>query len=375
MTLIEKWLNESIFTESLSPACKLCSQGTKMVVLITGLCPASCYYCPLSLKKGGKDLIFADEWELKDEQNTDILIKEAKLINAKGAGITGGDPLSVPLRTLNYIKFLKDNFGESFHIHLYTSGLENKEIISKLASSGLDEIRFHPMPNNWHNMDRSPIHKVIQNALKTEMDVAIEIPVIPNMEKEIVHLINWADKQQIRWINLNELEFSERNEIQLQKKEFIEKSDISAAAQYSQNTAYKIIESIAKSNLDIGVHYCSASFKDGVQLKNRILRRAKNIATPIEVITDDATILKGIIQTKNKTQLNTLIKELIKTYDLSKQEYFINLKLYQLQIPIPLLEMVAEDLQKQGMVCYISEQYPTHDQLEVERIPLPMKNQ
>ena len=33
---------------------------------------------------------------------------------------------------------LKNTFGESFHIHLYTSGLENTEIIPDLAVLGLD---------------------------------------------------------------------------------------------------------------------------------------------------------------------------------------------------------------------------------------------
>ena len=66
MGKITKWLNDSSYAEPLSPACKMCADGSKMVVLITGLCPAKCFYCPLSSEKTGRDRIFADEWELSD---------------------------------------------------------------------------------------------------------------------------------------------------------------------------------------------------------------------------------------------------------------------------------------------------------------------
>jgi len=205
----------------------------------------------------------------------------------------------VPKRTFDYIRLLKNTYGESFHIHLYTSGIEHKEKISDFAASGLDEIRFHPIPQEWNRMDSSNCIQSIENAVKTDMDVAIEIPVIPMMEKEIVELVKWSDSNQINWINFNELEFSERNEKHFRKKGFIEKNDVSAAVQQSEETAYRIIEEIVLLDLDIGVHYCSASFKDRIQLKNRMLRRAKNIANPIDIITDDATLLKGFVETLN----------------------------------------------------------------------------
>lgn len=372
MNEIETWLYESIYIKPLSPACKLCADGAKMVILITGLCPASCFYCPLSLKKGGTDVIYADEWQLRNEHDKDILIEEANLIRAKGAGITGGDPLSVPNRSINYIALLKNNFGESFHIHLYTSGITHHNTIPELANSGLNEIRFHPMPNEWHDMNSSSILPAIKKALQTKMDVAIEIPVIPYMANEINNLIHWADKWQIDWVNLNELEFSERNEQQLRSRGYNEKNDNSAAVSLSQWTAYNIIEKNLSSDLDLGVHYCSSSFKNGVQLKNRMLRRAKNTVNNIDIITKDATILRGFVESKNFKYINELIIHLVKTYRLTKKEYHIDIKHQRLQLPIPILLEIAQNISKQGYSCYISEQYPTHDQLEVERIPLPL---
>ena len=368
---IKKWLNDSSYIEPLSPACKMCADGSKMVVLITGLCPASCYYCPLSKKKQGKDKIFADEWELDNEDDTEKLLLEAKYIEAKGAGITGGDPLFVWKRTKKYIKLLKENFGSNFNIHLYTSGLKNGEYINDFVSAGLDEIRFHPMPKNWQDMNKSLIAKSIKNALKTDVDVAIEIPVIPDMQKDIFSMIYWANEIGIKWINLNELEFSETNAKELKSRGFSVKNEISAAVKGSEEAASEIIKKVKENNLELGVHYCSSSFKDGIQLKNRIRRRANNIAKEFEVITKQGTLLKGVVYSK-KMSLKQAYELLIQNYNIEDKYVFINKEKNRIEIAIWLLEEIAQDLKNKGLECYITEEYPTADGLEVERIPLPI---
>lgn len=369
MKEIVQWLNDSGYTNPLSPACKMCAKGSKMVVLITGLCPANCYYCPLSERKKDKDKIFADEWELKNEDDTDKLIKEAELIKATGAGITGGDPLVVWKRTQKYIALLKDRFGSKFHIHLYTSGLKNSEHVIDLVSAGLNEIRFHPLPDDWKNMDKSPIRNVIKKSVETDVDVAIEIPVIPGMEKDIFSLIHWADEQNLKWINLNELEFSETNADELKKRGFDVKNDISAAVEGSQETAIKVIE-MAK-DLEIGVHYCSSSFKDGIQLRNRIKRRAKSIAKDYEIITREGTILKGIITASNKS-LNQVKKILLDNFNVDEKYIFLNKEKNRVELPLFILEGLTPNLKKQKLRSFIVEEYPTADGLEVEKFPLPL---
>ena len=349
----------------------MCADGSKMVVLITGLCYSNCYYCPLSAKKIGKDRIFANEWELDDENDTDKLIKEAELIDAKGAGITGGDPLIVWKRTSQYISLLKKRFGTDFHIHMYTSGEKNGSYISEIVSAGLDEIRFHPDPIFWDNMSSSKTTLSIKKALETDVEIAIEIPAIPRTKNKIFSLIEWSDDMGIDYINLNELEFSETNAERLNKKGFQVKNSISSAVKGSEEMAVGIIEHISNKNLDIGVHYCSSSFKDGVQLKNRIKKRAKNISKPFEVITDEGTILRGIIQIKD-ISFKSVIKLLKTSFNLTDDQIFINKQKKRVEIPIWILENIAKNLKKAGFSCFIVEEYPTADALEVERIPLPL---
>jgi pyruvate formate-lyase activating enzyme-like uncharacterized protein len=341
-----------------------------MVLLVTGQCTTHCFYCPLSFKKGGTDCIFADEWQLDNEKDTEKLIREAEYIDAAGAGITGGDPLIVWKRVQTYIQLLKQNFGDKFHIHLYTSALQNAEHLPDLVATGLDEIRFHPMPQTWNTMQKSPLRKIIQTMLQTTADVAIEIPVIPKMEKEICALIAWADSQGIRWVNLNELEFSERNCQAFLTRGYTVKNEISAAVQGSQRSAHNIIKKVQKEAFAIGVHYCSVSFKDGVQLRNRIKRRANRTAKPSDVITKDGTFIKGTIYTSTRS-LRTLSVLLKKTYNVPSHLIFIDYEKNRIELAAWLLEKIAPKLSQHDYHCYLIEEYPTADRLEIERIPLP----
>lgn len=341
-----------------------------MVIFITGLCSTRCFYCPLSFQKGGTDRIFADEWELDNECDTEKLVREAEYIDATGAGITGGDPLVVWGRVKTYITLLKKTFGDSFHIHLYTSALKNANHLSDLLAAGLDEIRFHPLPQTWTNMDASPIKKTIQHMCNSSVDVALEIPVLPKREKEIFSLVSWADKQGLRWVNLNELEFSERNCQAFLSRGYRVKNAISAAVKGSQVTADKILKMSRKENLHIGVHYCSVSFKDGVQLKNRILRRAKHIATPYDVITKEGTLIKGVIYPSDRS-LASLLSLLQKTQKIPSHLYHLDYEKKRMEIAAWMLEKIGPQLSKHGYRCFIVEEYPTADRLEVERTPVP----
>jgi len=89
--------------------CVQCRRGAKMVLLVTGLCPFHCFYCPLSEKKKDRDVIYANERKVREESD---VIEEARSISAEGTGITGGDPLFVLERTLHYIWLLKEEFGQ-----------------------------------------------------------------------------------------------------------------------------------------------------------------------------------------------------------------------------------------------------------------------
>ena len=347
--------NGSATNKPVVRGCSLCQEGAKMVLFVTGICHAGCFYCPLSEGKMNKDVIFADEMPVHSD---DDVILEAKLIEAKGTGITGGDPMEMIDRVVHYINLLKNEFGEGHHIHLYTAS-GSREKIKKLADAGLDEIRFHPPPKLWKNMRGSIYERRIDWSLNEGMDVGIEVPVLPDMEDALISLVKFADEKGV-FVNLNELEFSETNYHELNARGYEPKSDVSSAVKGSEEVAYRIVSM----DWDIVVHYCSSSFKDGVQMKNRLMRRARNIKKEYEEITEDATLILGVIEGENLDEIYHVLRE---KFQIPDNLMAINRERNRVEISPYILEEIASEI---PWKAYEVEEYPTWDRLQVERVGL-----
>ena len=106
----------SWYTNSLSKGCQQCIKGEKLVVLVTTECKSHCFYCPLSIERKESSYAFANERPIR--QNSDLIL-EAELMDAKGASMTGGDPLETHSisQTLEYCRTLRETNPENFHIH------------------------------------------------------------------------------------------------------------------------------------------------------------------------------------------------------------------------------------------------------------------
>ena len=337
----------------LAEGCKYCIQGSKMVLLVTGRCNTGCFYCPVSAEKKGKDVVYANERRVTTPEE---IIEEAESMDAAGTGITGGDPLITIDRTIRCIKLLKDRFGKEHHIHLYTSMID-AEMTTALQAAGLDEIRFHPSMSQWCKMNTTDLKKIIDTV---DIDVGIEVPAIPGHEKELEALVDYATSAGVKFINLNELEFSESNWEMMEEHNYNLKDDLSSSILGSEEVAIGLMKKHKKAP----IHFCSSIFKDGVQLRNRLIRRAEHIAKPYDVITKDGTILKGIIYADDLEAVRELLN---KTYEVPDELIFIDSESKRMEVASWVLEELAKDL---PFKCYIVEEYSTVDRLEVERTPL-----
>ncbi len=350
--------NGSCVRGELPDGCKMCGPGRKMVLFVTGLCDADCFYCPLSEHKKNMDVVYADEMPV---QSDDDIIEEALAIGATGTGITGGDPLKTVERTAHYIRLLKDRFGRSHHIHLYTATFD-PEKARVLAEAGLDEMRFHPPPETWATFERTPLYSRLKEIIELPMHIGLEIPALPDMKDAIVHLIEVADVMGVEFINLNELEFSETNYEAMLGKGYRVKSDIASAVEGSEEMAREIAKEM---DVRMAIHYCSASFKDGVQLRNRLRNRAENTAKEYELPTEDGTILKGLIYCDDAPALVEILK---KDFDVPDELMHLDVERRRIEIAPWIIEEIHDELE--GCSSYVVEEYPTWDRLEVERIPL-----
>ena len=284
------------------------------------------------------------------------VIREAESMDAEGTGITGGDPSAVMDRTVHYIELLKAQFGRAHHIHMYTAviSLENAK---RLEAAGLDEIRYHPTEDLWSKLDTTELASIVE---QTSLDVGIEVPALPGKEDDLVRMIQSAFDAGVQFVNLNELEFSESNWGMMERYGLEIKDELSSAVKGSEETAMKVLERLP----DLPIHFCSSTFKDSVQLRNRLARRAEHIAKEYDVITDDGTLVKGIVYHKD---LDEAYRFLAETYDVPDELMFIDRDRNRLEIAPWILEEVGTELPYR---CYIVEEYPTEDRLEVERTPI-----
>ena len=323
-----------------------------MVLFITGRCSTDCFYCPISPKKKGKDVMFANERMISDLSE---MLEEAVSMDATGTGITGGDPLISMERTVSAIKMLKERFGPSHHIHLYTSAVDAAKA-KELCAAGLDEIRFHPPMDQWGAMDFGEISEIIS---ETSLDVGLEVPAIPGNEDGLERLVILASEAGVSFININEFEFSESNWNMMEEMRYTVKDDLSSAVAGSEEMAAHLMKKYPR----CPIHFCSSAFKDGVQLRKRLIRRANVIAKKHDIVTDDGTIIKGIVCADDLNEAAAALSEI----KVPKELMLIDEERKRIEVAPWKLRKISKKLPYRS---YIIEEYPTFDRMEVERTPL-----
>jgi pyruvate formate-lyase activating enzyme-like uncharacterized protein len=333
------------FYSFLPRGCEICRMGAGLVLFVTGLCQRSCPYCPLSQERKDKDAVFANERRVLMIED---VLEEARSIGALGTGITGGEPLMRLDLVTDYIKALKREFGPEHHIHLYTGILPDAKILVRLRAAGLDEIRFHPPNEEWSSS--AGLEETLMEAKGLGMEAGVEIPAM-GPAPGIIEAVRRADA----FLNLNELEFSETNQENLRRLGFVP----------GEGCGAKGSEEIARLFMldKVKVHYCPSRFKDAVQLRERLKRRAERVARPFDIPTEDGTLIHGTICGDLDGALRVL-------RDLGVPHEMYSLSGAGIDIAALILEDVARELKRIHCIISIVERYPLEDGLVVERIPL-----
>jgi len=318
----------------LSEGCRLCRKGSKLVFFITGECNHSCFYCPISAEKKGKDIIYANERPIN---KPDDVIEELNAMDAEGVAVTGGEPFLKAERLVEYLKIFKNL---DLHVHIYTS-VPDSSMISRISDL-VDEIRFHPIL--LKNVEK--FHESIRAAKILGIETGIEIPAL-GFEPEIAKTVNEFDI----FLNLNELEFSSTNYDELVKRgyevgEFYGDVD----SKYVAEEYSRVVEKF---------HYCTSRFKDNTQFRRRLIRMAMNHPEFYQ-ITEDGTIICGLIEGEEEK-----IRVILERYG----EEFVKVD-GGYETSADFVEDEGENLKAMGLKISIVERYPTWNRIVVEKIPL-----
>ena len=347
---------------ALSPACTQCAEGRKMVLFVTGICRFRCFYCPVSPARNQKDVVYANERRVLEDRD---VLDEARAIGAAGTGITGGDPLGVVDRVEHYVRLLKGAFGPSHNIHLYTHE-PNPEKLARLARAGLDEFRLHIPHYLWGPLaaDGGAYRRVLEEAPQWGIRRGVEIPVLPEKEAALRRLLRALEAIGVDFVNLNELEFSETNDAELRGRGYRTDPENGWGVRGSRAVAERVVRDL---HLTVPVHYCSSRFKDGVQLRQRLLRRAARTAPEFAERTSDGTVVLGVVEAGAVSDLARWASGVARRARIGPDDYRLDLARRRVELAPGALRRAARRL---PWPAFEVEEYPTADALEVERAPL-----
>jgi pyruvate formate-lyase activating enzyme-like uncharacterized protein len=215
-----------------------------------------------------------------------------------------------------------------------------------------------------------PYHDLIMKAVEAGLITGIEVPAVVDRKgsdgrhsRGLMDLVDYAVRQGLSFVNINELEASHTNMEVFRGMGYQLVGD-SMAVKGSSELALEVISDIRKRypQSTTVVHLCTSVYKDSVQLRNRLKRMAQNLKRPFEVVTDDGTFLRGVIEAEDIEELLDTLRNVHEVPDELME--VVGMKLL---VAPWVLEELSEELEG---VKYISEVYPTWDGLEVERIPL-----
>lgn len=323
-----------------------------MVLFITGICGKNCFYCPISDERK-KDITFANERTVNSDMD---IIEEARQMGALGTGITGGEPFLEPEKVFRYIKVLKSEFGKEHHIHLYTALPLDDNILEQLAAAGLDEIRFHPPADIW-NSNMENYASSIKKAMNTGMEAGLEIPAIEGAQ-EVARMANEVGC----FLNLNELEFSDTNSQGMKLRGYRLRDEISNAVDGSYKIGIEILKTTEKG------HLCTSRYKDAVQLRRRLLRIAERTAREFDELTEDGTLIYGIITCNSEEKSAQHVAELLLSSGVPEELFKVDKE--EIHIAAWILEEIKMDISADVKEMCIIERYPFPGGMVVEKIPL-----
>ena len=113
-------------------------------------------------------------------------------------------------------------------------------------------------------------------------DIGIEVPALPGLEL-LIPALPYLD-----FLNINELEWGETNADEMRERGFELADGVHNAVSGAREWAEELIT-------NENVHWCASAFKDSVQLRERLKRIAANTARPFDEITDDGTVVYGVL--------------------------------------------------------------------------------
>lgn len=262
----------SLSVNGISSACAACAEDTESRTFFFSLkCNRSCYFCfNANQEDYERHLAKGRDWRAEFDE---LAQSRQKLTHV---ALTGGEPLLDPEETVSFFESAQSLWPQA-HKRLYTTGdLLNEALLDQLVDKGLSEIRFSIKIDDDEQSKREALNR-IRMAKSRNLDVMVEMPVIPGTFEEMKSLLVELDRIGVFGINLLEFCYALNNWPEFSRRGFKVKNPPfpvlytysyagSLPIEGSELECLKLVEYAIDKNLAMGVHYCSLENKHRMQV-------------------------------------------------------------------------------------------------------------
>lgn len=278
-TVVSGCLGTKLDMRGLSPGCRICTEGGWSCLFISGKCNCRCFYCPTAQDEVGEPTTNSVEFVHPADYVTYL-----ERFGFTGASISGGEPLLMPERSLDFVKAIKNRFGSTMHVWLYTNGtLATTDILTALRDVGLDEIRFDIGATDYNL-------KPLQRAVGLIPTVTVEIPAIPDEKERMKVLLGELRNTGVQHLNLHQLRLTPFNFDQLQTRNYRYLHGEKVTVLDSELAALEILHHSIQEHIDLPINYCSFPYKNRFQSRASRQRNAAFQCKSFEALTDNGFI-------------------------------------------------------------------------------------
>lgn len=262
----------SISTNGISTACEACTGCAGSQTFYFSLrCHRNCYFCFNPNQAEYEEHLQHDrDWRGEFRE----LVREGRTMTH--VALTGGEPLLRPEETLAFFEEAHA-LWPSAHLRLYTAGdLLDEDTLRGMIERGLSEIRFSVKLEDDKTVQEEVLDR-IRMACGHDVDVMVEMPVVPDATDEMKQLLGRLERIGITGINLLEFCFPFYNWPEFARRGFKVKNPPfpvlynyeyagSLPIEGSEETCLELLEYAIDSGFSLGVHYCSLENKHRDQI-------------------------------------------------------------------------------------------------------------
>lgn len=286
-----------LYTQQLSPGCRLCTQGAWSCLFVNGICNGRCFYCPAEQTRKGEPTTNTLHFPVARD-----FVEYMASFQIPGVGFSGGEPLLTLDRTLQYLDRVKKRFGDEVHAWMYTNGmLLTHDKLKQLQDAGLNEIRFD-ISADQYSLDK------VAMAVGRIATVTIEIPAVPE-DKDILRdaMLRMNDLG-VDFLNLHQLRLTNYNRANLAARPYTFLHGPKVTVLESELTALEMLQFAIERTLRTGVNYCSFIYRHRYQSMGARRRAAMVVRKPHETVTNSGH-LRNLTITAPAERLEKLVAQ------------------------------------------------------------------